>query len=54
MSMNLMQRLQAGMYMLSVDRNVPEALRIAARKKVSTTSSGKALNVRSRLLIFPA
>ncbi|MBI3492031.1 MAG: hypothetical protein HY047_09655 [Acidobacteria bacterium] len=42
MSMNLMSRLNArDMAQLSVDRNVPEALRIAARKKVVASTSGK-------------
>ena len=37
LSMNLMSRLQKGeLAKLSVDRNVPEALRIAARKKVAS------------------
>lgn len=36
MSMNLMQRLNArDLQLLSIDRNVPEALRIAARKKLT-------------------
>lgn len=42
LSMNLMSRLQKGeLAKLSVDRNVPEALRIAARKKVVAGASGK-------------
>ena len=42
LSMNLMSRLQKGeLAKLSVDRNVPEALRIAARKKVASGASGK-------------
>ena len=40
MSMNMMQRLNdRDLSMLSLDRNVPEALRVAARKKIS--SGGK-------------
>ena len=42
LSMNLMSRLQKGeLAKLSVDRNVPEALRIAARKKVAAGASKK-------------
>lgn len=42
LSMSLMSRLQKGeLAKLSVDRNVPEALRIAARKKVAAGASGK-------------
>jgi hypothetical protein len=42
MSLNLMQRLQnKDVQALSVDRNVPEPLRIAARKKVASNLSGK-------------
>lgn len=42
LSMNLMSRLQKGeLAKLSVDRNVPEALRVAARKKVAAGASGK-------------
>jgi len=42
MSMNLMARLQArDLQKLSVDRNVSEALRISARKKVVAGASGK-------------
>lgn len=42
MSMNLIGRLNArDMQQLSVDRNVPEALRIAARKKIVASTSGK-------------
>jgi hypothetical protein len=42
MSLNLMARLnQRDMAQLSVDRNVPEALRVAARKKVVASTSGK-------------
>jgi len=42
LSMNLMGRLNSkDMSQLSVDRNVPEALRIAARKKVIANLSGK-------------
>jgi len=42
MSMNFMARLaERDLAMLSVDRNVPEALRIAARKKVSAGTSKK-------------
>jgi hypothetical protein len=42
MSMNLMSRLNdRDLAQLSVDRNVPEPLRIAARKKVVASSSGK-------------
>lgn len=42
MSLNLMSRLQdRDMAKLSVDRNVPEPLRIAARKKVVQNTSGK-------------
>src|SRR5439155_21968826 len=41
MSMNLMARLvDRDLSMLSVDRNVPEALRIAARKKMIAGLSG--------------
>jgi hypothetical protein len=40
-SMNLMQRLNpADVKKLSTDRNVPEALRVAARKKVVQNQSG--------------
>jgi hypothetical protein len=41
MSLNLLPRLQIAMQSLSVDRNVPEPLRIAARKKVVANISGK-------------
>jgi hypothetical protein len=42
MSMNLMSRLQdKDVQAISVDRNVPEALRLAARKKVAANLSGK-------------
>jgi hypothetical protein len=42
MSMNLMARLTSkDLQKLAVDRNVPEALRINARKKVVQSSSGK-------------
>jgi len=42
LSMSLMQRLNDGdLAKLSVDRNVPEPLRIAARKKVVAKQSGK-------------
>src|SRR5262245_404858 len=42
LSMNLMQRLHdRDLAQLSVDRNVPEPLRIAARKKVVAKQSGK-------------
>ncbi len=42
LSMQLMTRLQAkDLAKLSVDRNVPEALRISARKKVAQNQSGK-------------
>jgi hypothetical protein len=42
MSMNLMTRLTAkDVVKLSVDRNVPEALRISARKKAASNQSGK-------------
>lgn len=42
MSMNLMGRLQdRDVQALSVDRNVPEPLRVAARKKVLNNASGK-------------
>jgi hypothetical protein len=42
MSMNLMTRLTAkDLAKLSVDRNVPEALRISSRKKVVANQSGK-------------
>jgi hypothetical protein len=42
MSLNLMSRLQdRDVATLSVDRNVPEALRLAARKKVAASLSGK-------------
>lgn len=42
MSMNLMARLNArDLQQLSVDRNVPEALRIAARKKIVASASAK-------------
>jgi hypothetical protein len=42
MSMNLLQRLQdRDVTQLSVDRNVPEPLRVAARKKVVANTSGK-------------
>ena len=40
MSMNLMSRLNdRDLGQLSVDRNVPEALRIAARKKILSSTS---------------
>lgn len=42
MSMNLLQRLQdRDLSQVSVDRNVPEPLRVAARKKVVANTSGK-------------
>jgi hypothetical protein len=42
LSMQLMTRLQAkDLAKLSVDRNVPEALRISSRKKVAQNQSGK-------------
>jgi hypothetical protein len=42
MSLNLLSRLQArDVSTLAVDRNVPEPLRIAARKKVNAATSGK-------------
>jgi len=42
LSMNLMQRLtDRDLAQLSVDRNVPEPLRIAARKKIVAKQSGK-------------
>jgi len=42
MSLNLMQRLQSrDISTLAVDRNVPEPLRIAARKKMIANASGK-------------
>ena len=42
MSMNMMARLNdRDLSTLSVDRNVPEALRIAARKKVVASASGR-------------
>jgi hypothetical protein len=42
MSLNLMQRLQSrDVSTLAVDRNVPEPLRIAARKKALANASGK-------------
>ena len=42
LSINLLSRLQKGdLAKLSVDRNVPEALRIGARKKVMAGASGK-------------
>ena len=42
LSMNLMTRLTTkDLAKLSVDRNVPEALRISARKKVVSNQSGK-------------
>jgi hypothetical protein len=42
LSMNMMARLNTrDMAQLSVDRNVPEALRIAARKKSVAATSGK-------------
>jgi hypothetical protein len=42
MSLNLLARLQdRDVAMVSVDRNVPEPLRIAARKKVVLSTSGK-------------
>lgn len=42
LSMNLMSRLQdRDLAKLSVDRNVPEALRISARKKIVAGASGK-------------
>jgi len=43
MSMNLMGRLNdRDLQQLSVDRNVPEPLRVAARKKVVSNTSGRA------------
>jgi hypothetical protein len=42
MSLNFMARLSArDLTQLAVDRNVPEALRIAARKRVAANTSGK-------------
>jgi len=42
MSMNLMNRLNdRDLQMLSIDRNVPEPLRVAARKKVVSATSKK-------------
>ena len=42
MSMQLMNRLTAkDLAKLSVDRNVPEALRVQSRKKVVQNQSGK-------------
>jgi len=42
MSMNLMARLTSkDLQKLAVDRNVPEALRISARKKIVASASGK-------------
>jgi hypothetical protein len=42
MSMNMMARLNdRDLQQLSVDRNVPEPLRVAARKKVVANTSGK-------------
>jgi len=42
MSLNLLSRLNGrDLAQLSVDRNVPESLRIAARKKVVAKQSGK-------------
>ena len=42
MSLNLMQRLQSrDVSTLSVDRNVPEPLRVAARKKAIANTTGK-------------
>ena len=42
MSLNLMTRLtDKDLAKLAVDRNVPEALRIAARKKVAANQAGK-------------
>jgi hypothetical protein len=42
LSMSLMQRLNdSDLAKLSVDRNVPEPLRVAARKKVVAKQSGK-------------
>jgi hypothetical protein len=42
MSLNLLPRIQdRDVQMISVDRNVPEPLRIAARKKVASNLSGK-------------
>jgi hypothetical protein len=41
MSMNLMQRLiDRDVRALSIDRNVPEALRLAARKRLVKSSAG--------------
>jgi hypothetical protein len=43
MSLNFMSRLSSrDLQMLAVDRNVPEPLRIAARKRVVASASGKA------------
>jgi len=40
--MNLMARLTSkDLQKLAVDRNVPEALRISARKKIVASASGK-------------
>jgi hypothetical protein len=42
MSMNLMNRLNdRDLQMLSIDRNVPEPLRVAARKKIVAATSKK-------------
>ena len=42
LSMNLMSRLtDKDMQMLAVDRNVPEPLRVAARKKMASATSKK-------------
>jgi hypothetical protein len=41
MSMNLMQRLiERDVRALAVDRNVPEALRLAARKRLVKSANG--------------
>jgi hypothetical protein len=41
MSLNLMPRLNTkDLTMLSIDRNVPEALRVAARKRALASTSG--------------
>jgi hypothetical protein len=42
MSMNLMNRLNdRDLQMLSIDRNVPEPLRVAARKKIVAATARK-------------
>jgi hypothetical protein len=45
MSMNMMGRLNdRDLTQLSVDRNVPEPLRVAARKRVVASTSGRSGN----------